>query len=259
MDNIDNSDVNMEIKKIFDNNKVEDLKKFLSKRKSLNKCNVFYVYLFHIVQSAGIFVTTVATGYDIKYLVLIGLGLNILASIINICEKINNDMLKILLTDINNIKDDRYIDEQELVQIQNDKPIFNPNYPNLSYNNPHAYSNPHSNMFLPHIPTSKIVEESNLPNSLNSSSVKVPAEMPLTYTMPVRSHGKLEESVSSHGKFEKSESELDKKTSLSNPLPSVRNNLKGIFNKKTNKKTDEQIELINKSLINKSLNKDPTI
>ena len=65
---------------IFESNKVKDLQKFLSKRSCLNNCNIVLIYLFHIIQSIGILTTTIATGYEVREYIWIGIGLNILAS-----------------------------------------------------------------------------------------------------------------------------------------------------------------------------------
>ena len=113
-------DISMEIKKLLDDNKIDDLKRFLNKRKCLNTCNMCLLYLFHTVQSAGILTTTIAAGYNIKELVWIGVGLNILASLINIFEHNNNSMSKRLLKDIEAIRDDKYVDEGALVEPDKD-------------------------------------------------------------------------------------------------------------------------------------------
>ena len=113
-------DISMEIKKLLDDNKIDDLKRFLNKRKCLNTCNMCLLYLFHTVQSAGILTTTIAAGYNIKELVWVGVGLNILASLINIFEHNNNSMSKRLLKDIEAIRDDKYVDEGTLVESDKD-------------------------------------------------------------------------------------------------------------------------------------------
>ena len=79
---------------------------------------MLFIYLFHFIQSVGILTTTIAAGYDIKYLVWIGIALNILASLINIYEKTNNSILKKLMLEIKKIKDGNYIGEDELVENQ---------------------------------------------------------------------------------------------------------------------------------------------
>jgi hypothetical protein len=109
--------VNTEIQTIFETNKLTDLKAFMQKRKCLNEWNMVLIYLFHVVQSAGILTTTIAAGYDMKVLVWVGVGFNILASLINVFEKTNNGISKHLLKDINAIKDGTYIDEGTMVEM----------------------------------------------------------------------------------------------------------------------------------------------
>jgi len=103
--------VSSEIQSILEKNKLEDLKEFIGKRKCLNGCNLALIYLFHIVQSAGILTTTVAAGYNFKELIWVGVGLNIVATIINAFEKTNSSVSKGLLKDINAIRDGTYVDE----------------------------------------------------------------------------------------------------------------------------------------------------
>ena len=118
-----NNDISLKIKNIFDNNKLDDLKRFLSKRKCLNTTNSFLVYLFHIVQSLGILLTSYATGNNNTNLIWIGVSLNFLATLIHVFEQTNNSFLKKLMIDIKSIKDNNYIDEGELVETENNKNI----------------------------------------------------------------------------------------------------------------------------------------
>lgn len=108
------SAVSVEIQSILEENKLEDLKEFIHKRKCLNSCNMALIYLFHIVQSAGILTTTVAAGYEMKELIWVGVGLNILASIINAFEKTNSSISKGLLKDIQAIRDGTFVDESNI-------------------------------------------------------------------------------------------------------------------------------------------------
>ena len=110
-----NRDISLEIKKIFEENELNDLKRFMNKRQCLNNTNQYLIYLFHFIQSAGILTTTIAAGYDQKYLVWVGVSLNLLASLITVYEKTNNSILKKLMSDIKSIKDGNYIDEDELI------------------------------------------------------------------------------------------------------------------------------------------------
>lgn len=106
--------VSLEIQTIFQKNRLEDLKDFMNKRKCLNSWNMVLIYLFHIVQSAGILTTTIAAGYDMKLLVWVGVGLNITATLINVFEKTNSSISKNLMKDIQAIKEGSYVDESSI-------------------------------------------------------------------------------------------------------------------------------------------------
>ena len=110
-------DIESEIRNIFNENKIDDLKKFLSKRACLNRTNHVLIYLFHIIQSAGVLTTTIAAGYNMKELVWIGVGMNILASLINVFEKTNDTMSKRILRDIQSIKTGTYVDEGTIIDV----------------------------------------------------------------------------------------------------------------------------------------------
>jgi GTP:adenosylcobinamide-phosphate guanylyltransferase len=58
--------------------------------------------------------TTVAAGYNFKELIWVGVGLNIVATIINAFEKTNSSVSKGLLKDINAIRDGTYVDESSI-------------------------------------------------------------------------------------------------------------------------------------------------
>ena len=106
--------VSLEIPTIFQKNRLDDLKDFMNKRKCLNSWNMVLIYLFHIVQSAGILTTTIAAGYDMKLLVWVGVGLNITATLINVFEKTNSSISKNLMKDIQAIKEGSYVDESSI-------------------------------------------------------------------------------------------------------------------------------------------------
>jgi hypothetical protein len=69
------------------------------------------IYLFHIIQAAGILTTTIAAGYDMKQLIWVGVGFNLLASLLNVFEKTNSSISKGLLKDIQSIKEGKFVDE----------------------------------------------------------------------------------------------------------------------------------------------------
>jgi hypothetical protein len=110
-----NRDIALEIQTIFDNNKINDLNRFLDKRQCLNTTNTYLVYLFHLVQASGILTTSIAAGTNNTELVWVGVGLNIFATLINVYEKTNNSISAKLLSDIKLIKDNHYVDEGVLV------------------------------------------------------------------------------------------------------------------------------------------------
>jgi hypothetical protein len=96
----------------------DDRKRFLKKRKCLNMTNLFLVYLFYLVQSLGILTTSIAaSNYNLE-LIWLGVALNILASLINIYEKINNSILKKLMDDIECIKNGTYVDERNIIDVE---------------------------------------------------------------------------------------------------------------------------------------------
>jgi hypothetical protein len=104
-------DIQAQVNAILNKNKIDDLTRFLEKRQCLNKTNVWLNYMFHFVQSAGIFTTTLAAGYNIKELVWGGIALNIIASLINVFEQTNNTISKRIMKDIVAIKQGKYVDE----------------------------------------------------------------------------------------------------------------------------------------------------
>lgn len=119
--------VKQKIIEILENNKLNDLTRFIEKRQCLNKCNLWLIYLFHTIQSAGILTTTIATGYGMTQLIWVGVGLNVFASLINIFEQTNNSISLKILKDIIAIRDDKYVDENTIVDTEDIKESHNTN------------------------------------------------------------------------------------------------------------------------------------
>ena len=136
--------IQKKINDILDNNKIDDLERFLDKRKNLNNTNSMLIYIYHTLQTAGILTTTLATGYNLQYLIWIGIGLNCGALLVNIYEQINNTMLNKLLNNIKLIKDNKYVDEDSLVDIQMSSNNQNIGL-NQSIKNRHQLNNPFLN------------------------------------------------------------------------------------------------------------------
>ena len=113
--------VNDEIRIIFEENKMSDLKRFMAKRQTLNAANGWLIYAFHVFQSAGILTTTIATGYNIRELIWVGVGLNVISTLMNVFEKINTSISTKLMKDITSIREDKYVDEGTVVNDLKDK------------------------------------------------------------------------------------------------------------------------------------------
>ena len=106
--------VDQQIEIIFQTNQVRDLCGFIKMRHCLNRCNLCMIYMFHIMQTTGILITTIATGSDMKVLMWVGIAFNCAASLISIFEKNNLAISKKLLHDIEAIKSHTYVDESAL-------------------------------------------------------------------------------------------------------------------------------------------------
>jgi hypothetical protein len=105
-----------QVEAVFSANRVNDLQAHLSKRHCLNRCNICLSYAFHLVQAAGILTTTVAAGYNDRFLIWVGVGMNLLASLINVYEKTNSEIMKKLMKDLVAIKNNTYLDEGEMAE-----------------------------------------------------------------------------------------------------------------------------------------------
>ena len=114
---IQSNDINSQINKIFEENRIKDLKRFMYKRQCLNSLNLYMTYMFNLIQSAGILTTTIAAGYNKKELVWVGVGLNIFATLIHSYESINNRISSKLLQDIKHIRNNDYIDEDLIIDV----------------------------------------------------------------------------------------------------------------------------------------------
>lgn len=104
-----------EIELILHKNVVDDLQRFINKRSCLNNCNIFLTYIFHLLQTCGMITTTISASYNYKELLWIGIGLNALASLISVYEKINQSISDKMLENIKSIKAGEYLDESNQI------------------------------------------------------------------------------------------------------------------------------------------------
>lgn len=100
-----------EIELIMHKNVVDDLQKFIKKRACLNNCNMYLTYVFHLLQTGGMITTTISASYNYKEVLWIGIGLNALAALISVYEKINQSISDKMLESIKSIKAGEYLDE----------------------------------------------------------------------------------------------------------------------------------------------------
>lgn len=107
--------MNDEIKNLFEENKIKDLKKFFSRRHFLNKWNTNMIYLFHVIQTIGILATSISASINNQTLLWVGISLNMTASVIQVYEKINYQQMKRILADIESIKNNTYTDESTFI------------------------------------------------------------------------------------------------------------------------------------------------
>jgi hypothetical protein len=105
----------VEIKNIFSQNQVDDLKRFIITRAKLNKFTKLLMYGSYIFQTAGIFITTVSTGYKLPSLTWVGVGLNMISTLMIVFEKINTSISIKIMKDIQSIRDGTYVDEGVII------------------------------------------------------------------------------------------------------------------------------------------------
>lgn len=109
-----------QIKLLFESNELSDLKRFMKKRQCLNSCSIYLLYLFHLVQTSGIFMGSIGASTNNQTFLWIGISLNMIASLIQVYEKINYSQSKKIMGDIQQIKHNIYVDENILVEPEKD-------------------------------------------------------------------------------------------------------------------------------------------
>jgi hypothetical protein len=178
-DRIRSKVIQNKIDSILEKNKLDDLKNFLYKRHVLNVCNVWMLYFFYITQSAGILTSSYGVSVNNTKYIWVGVFLNMLASLIQIFEKLNNAQLNRLLNDIQAIKDDKYLDESPFVDLEELFPLeteynINKNYINTNYLNTNikkgSNSNSNYNNINNYSNNSNTISNNNNNNNSNSNN-----------------------------------------------------------------------------------------
>lgn len=107
-------DTKIKIETIFNENKVTDLERFLSKRSCINDSNQYLSYIFYLFQAVGVFLVSIGNAYKNDYAVWSGVGANSLASFIYVSINSNHKINNTLLNNIKKIKNDTYTDEEDV-------------------------------------------------------------------------------------------------------------------------------------------------
>jgi len=97
--------------------------KGVKNRQCLNTTNIYFTYLFYVVQMVGLMTTSVAQSYNMNNIVWVGIGLNSLATLIHTFEQTNTKLSNHMLENITNIKNGTYVDEGILIDIDERKGI----------------------------------------------------------------------------------------------------------------------------------------
>jgi len=162
------TDTEQQIKDILEKKKLDDLNKFISKVERLNMLNSYIVYIFHIFQTCGIFISSYATSKNDDDLFWLGIGLNMFASLIHVFEKINDAQIKKIDNEINLIKNDTYVSEDSLIPDDD----FNNNNNNNNNNDNNTQKISLTNITTSNNSSNKsnITNVSNISNNANLST-----------------------------------------------------------------------------------------
>jgi hypothetical protein len=116
--------ISPEIQELFEVNKINDLRRFMKNRETINCCNMALRYSYFATHYSGILVSTIAVEYvdaNYKSMLWLGIGLNVLATFISAIEEFNNKLSKKMLHNIENIKKNNYIDESDIIESTRNK------------------------------------------------------------------------------------------------------------------------------------------
>jgi hypothetical protein len=106
-----------EIDNILKKNIIEDLEKFIKRRSCLNNFNTYFIYIFYFLHISGMLTTSLSASYNYKELLWVGIGLNALASLVSVYEKINKSISDKMFDNIKKIKEGDYIDESNIINL----------------------------------------------------------------------------------------------------------------------------------------------
>ena len=117
----------IKINNIINKNKVDDLLRFINKRQNINCGNQWFGYLFYLIQTVSIFLTSLGQAYTNPLLSWTGIGLTSIGTLIHAIINSNNKINNSLMTNIKAIKSGNYIDELNIDALEEKKSIGSPN------------------------------------------------------------------------------------------------------------------------------------
>jgi hypothetical protein len=111
-------DIISKINKISQDKEIEYLHKFIKNIEDLNYWNSYSIYVYYLIQSSGLIISSYGTSEKNTTILWTGIGLNMFASLIHIYEKINNGKIKKLKEEIKQIKNRTFESQQTLINIE---------------------------------------------------------------------------------------------------------------------------------------------
>jgi hypothetical protein len=116
----------IKIKNIINQNKVDDLLRFMNKRQNINCSNQVLGYGFYVIQSVAVFTSSLGQYLDNTYLIWSGIGLTSIGTLIHAIINSNNKINTSLMTNIKSIHSGNYVDEVAIDGLEEKKSAGTP-------------------------------------------------------------------------------------------------------------------------------------
>ena len=111
----------IKINNIRSKNKINDLLRFMGKRRTINCSNQFLGYLFYAIQTMSVFGNSLGQYTQNDYLIWSSIGLTGVGTLIHAIINSNNKINTSLMTNINAIHSGNYIDEVSIDALDDSK------------------------------------------------------------------------------------------------------------------------------------------
>lgn len=128
----------IKIKNIINQNKVDDLLRFMNKRQNINCGNQVLGYGFYVIQSVAVFTSSLGQYLDNTYLIWSGIGLTSIGTLVHAIINSNNKINTSLMTNIKAIHAGNYIDEVAIDGLEEKKSAGTP--VNISFPNKKTFT-----------------------------------------------------------------------------------------------------------------------